>query len=173
MPRPIAWLVGAFLVGACVGSPTASPLDTQSVEPTPTATPSPTPGSALTIAELAGIYLECADAYNAESARLYDEERRSSTLEALASIYERHAANDEAFIGCVSDIPWPPPLDAGVRDLVETITLLQAVETEMASAPSLDAFRGYQDAWAEAAAASAAAASQLRDDLGLPPPPGG
>jgi hypothetical protein len=168
-------LAGCSANASPVATPTVAPQATIAVTPAPTPTPTPvptpSPSPTLSTAELGTMYLACANPYNTRNDKLYAQEKKTTSLATLRSIYRQYAANEGTFDSCVRAIAWPSALAADVHDLLKADATAQVIELEMSVARTFSLFNSYFPALNAATTAGGGAANQLRGDLGLPPPP--
>jgi hypothetical protein len=158
MRRAILALVALALVLAACASPIPSPT------PSPTAGSSTPPG----LAGIAARYLEVASALN-EATCTFNAvlSRAAPTLADLKRGSTAYATGLAALINGLRAIDWPAELAEDAYALIDAKEADETLVRAMAAADSLAEFITADDQLIEANRTSAAAASQLRRDLGL------
>jgi hypothetical protein len=181
--RSIRTVIGiwmAVVVAGC-GSPVVTPsasVTAPSAGPSTGAAPTPTPAASMSITDVGTAYVACADASNAEGARLNArlDQLGNVTATNLAegeAIYAKIAVLEGTFRFCLTGIPWPPQLRSDVQQLMEASRTAENYFSYAASATTPAELMDFASRIRAAHIAEAAAVLRIRTDLGLPSPPPG
>lgn len=147
-------LVLALLLPACA-----------STTPSPTARATAPPG----LEGIAASYLDLVENSNAATCAFNAVLLQSApTLADLTRGSAAYAATLATLIGGLRAIPWPGELTQDANDLIDALVTNETLTRAMADSDTLDSFIAADNALIAANGASSAAATQLRNDLGLP-----
>jgi hypothetical protein len=154
MHRVASTLLACLLLAACAS--------------TPQATDTPAPSIPRGLEQIAASYLKLVDDSNAATCDF--NAVLSQSAPALADLTQAsgdYARSLESLGNGLADIEWPAELGGDAHELIGALTVNQGFAEAMAAADTMSTFITADNQLIEANKASAAAATQLRADLGL------
>lgn len=154
----------------------AAPSTAPTPGPTTTTAPTPTPAASTAAADPGAAYVACADAVNAEGQFLNAQLDRlgsptAATLGAREAIYVKFADLEASFRFCLNGIPWPPRLQADVRQVLAASWAAEDLYRSAAAVADPAYLTPLAGRMRAGRSSHAAAVLRLRTDLGLPSPP--
>ena len=154
-PMRRALLAAVFMLTACTA-----------VAPSPSQTARPS--IPVGLEQVADAYLDLADDFNAATCSFNVVLSQSApVLTDLTKASADYAENLETLARGLDAIAWPSALEADATELIDALAVNQAFAEAMAEADTFDAFIDADDQLIASNITSAAAATQLRADMGL------